>query len=490
MIKFTIFKRLVTGFLVILVVVVALGAYAAFKFRELNQIIYSISSVDSETIRVTDYLRESLFTQRKFEKKYVVSEDKDFFRQFKEIEKSIQKGLNQLNIFSGSTENAERIVKIKKLYTRYLLKVQEEAGLINLKKEYSQKDFENKKEALIDELINQLDVLKKITEEAVNSKINMSKQIGSQALRVILILSIISVILSILIAFYNARTIHRPILLLIRETKEIARGKFTKHLNIPSPPEIDELARAFNHMCDRLKELDEMKADLVAQVSHEFRTPLAVIREAVSLFMDSIDTASKEKQHKLLGIVEEECERLITSVNKVLNLARMDAGIIDCHMEKYNLSQLIAISITKIRPIAIRKRISLEDNIAGDSLYAVIDADKIGQVFDNILGNALKFTPENGKISISVRRKQANRQDYSGDNLKEVIEVSISDTGPGIPEENIHDIFDKFKKLHEDGTGLGLYIARQIINAHGGNIWVESNGKAGSTFFFTVPASF
>ena len=489
MIKFTIFKRLVTGFLVILVVVVALGAYAALKFRELNQIIHSISSVDSETIRVTDYLRDSLFTQRKFEKKYVVSEDKDFFRQFIEIKKSIQKELGQLNIFAGSTENAERIVIIKKLYAQYILKVQEEADLINLKKEYSQKDFENSKEALIDELINQLDMLKKITEEAVNNKISMSKRIGSQALRVILVLSIISVILSILIALYNAQTIHRPILLLIRETKEIARGRFTKHLNISSPPEINELAMAFNHMCNRLKELDEMKAELVARVSHEFRTPLAVIREAVSLFMDSIDTASKEKQHKLFGIVQEECERLITSVNKVLNLAQMDAGIIDCHIEKYNLSQLIAICITKIRPIAIRKRISLEENIASNSLYAAIDADKIGQVFDNILGNALKFTPENGKISISVRRRQGNGERYSEDSSKEVIEVSISDTGPGIPEKNIHDIFDKFKKLHEGGTGLGLYIARQIINAHGGDIWVESNGKTGSTFFFTVSAS-
>ena len=489
MIKFTIFKRLVTGFLLILVVVIALGAYAALKFRELNQIIHSISSVDSETIRITDHLRESLFTQRKFEKKYVVSEDKDFFRQFLETEKSIQKELEQLDVFTGSRANANRVTIIKELYDRYLARVQEEVGFINLKKEYSQKDFENSKEEIIDNVIRQLELLKKTTEEAVDNKISMSKRIGSQALRVILVLSILSVFMAVLIALYNARTINRPILSLIRETKEIAKGRFEKHLTIPSPPEIDELARAFNHMCDRLKELDEMKADLVAQVSHEFRTPLAVIREAVSLYMDSVDTASKEKQQKLLNIVQEECERLITSVNKVLNLSRMDAGIIDYHMEKYNLSQLIEIGVSKIRPIAVRKQISLEADIADDLLYAVIDAEKIGQVFENILGNALKFTPENGRISIGATLRPTDMEERPGSNIKEVIEVYVSDTGPGIPEENIHDIFEKFMKLHENGTGLGLYIAKQIINAHGGDIWVESNGKTGSTFYFTVPVS-
>ena len=472
-----------------LIVVVALGAYATLKFRELNQIIHSISSVGSEAIRVTDRVRDSLFTQRKFERKYVVFEDSDYFRQFIETEKSIQEDIDEMDILLGSTKNRNMASRIKEAYNRYLEKVQEEVDLINQKVEYSKKDFENNKEVLIDVVIQQLYLLKISIEEEVDQKIAMSKEIGAQALRVILILSICSVIMAVLIAFYNSQTIHHPILLMIKETKEIAKGKFEKHLNISSPPEINELAKAFNHMCDRLKELDEMKADLIANVSHEFRTPLAVIREAVSLYMESVDTASKEKQNKLLGIVQEECERLIASVNKVLNLSRMDAGIIDYHMEKYNMSHLIAIGVSKIQPIVMRKQISLEVNVASDSLYAVMAPEKMGQVLDNLLGNALKFTPDKGEISIGATIKQINREDFSGKNKKEIIEVSVSDTGPGIPNENIKNIFDKYKKLHEEGTGLGLYIARQIINAHGGEIWVENNGKTGCTFFFTVPVS-
>ena len=471
-----------------LIVVVALGAYSTLKFRELNQIIHSISSVGSETVLVSDRIRDSLFTQRKFERKYVVSEDNDFFRQFLETEKSIRKDLDEMEILLAPTKNKDMATGIKTAYDRYLAKVSEEVGLINEKTEYSKKDFENSKEVLIDVVIQQLHLLKVSIEEEVDQKIAMSKEIGAQALKVILILSVCSVILAVLVAFYNSQTIHHPILLMIKETKEIAKGRFEKHLDVTSPPELNELAKAFNHMCDRLKELDEMKADLIANVSHEFRTPLAVIREAVSLFMESIDTAPKEKQNKLLGIVQEECERLIESVNKVLNLSRMDAGIIDYHMERYNMSHLIAIGVSKVQPIVIRKQISLDVNVSS-ALYAVMDTEKMGQVLDNLLGNALKFIPDKGKISIGATKKQVGKEDLSGGNKKEIIEVSVSDTGPGIPEANINTIFDKFKKLHEEGTGLGLYIAKQIINAHGGEIWVKNNTKTGCTFFFTVPVS-
>lgn len=472
-----------------LIVVVALGAYAFLKFQELNRIIDSISSVDSKTIGVIDSLTNSLLTQRAFEGKYVISKDRDWYDKFLDTEKFIKEDLNEMDSLLASTNNKNIASRIKEAYDRYFERVQEEVDLINREEEYSIEGFDNKKEILNDVVIQQLDLLRKSINEEVNLKMDMSKEMSLQALRVILILSICSVIMAILIAFYNSHTIHHPILLMIREIKEIAKGRFEKHLNISSPPEINELAKAFNHMCDRLKELDEMKADLIANVSHEFRTPLAVIREAVSLYMESVDTASKEKQNKLLGIVQEECERLIESVNKVLNLSRMDAGIIDYHMERYNISHLIAIATSKIQPIVMRKQISLEVNVYSDSMYAVMDTEKMGQVFDNLLGNALKFTPDKGRISIGATIKQEGREGFYSNNRKENILVSVSDTGPGIPEENINNIFEKYKKFHEEGTGLGLYITRQIINAHGGEIWVESNGKTGSTFFFTVPVS-
>lgn len=485
--KFTIFKRLGLGYFVIVLVVIALGVYSTLKLGQLNQITCSINSIDNETIRMANRLRDAVLSQREFEKKYVVSKDQDFHRQFLDTEKYVEKDLEQISILMDTTEKKRLIGDIKEFYDQFLFIVQEEVRLIKTNKGYSQKRYEKEKEGLADQIIHKLEDVIERAKAALDSKIEMSGKIGSQASRVAVIITIVSVIMAILIAFFNARTINRPIVLLIKGTREIARGKFEKHLTITSPPEINELADAFNHMCERLKEIDEMKADLISHISHELRTPLAVIREAVSLHLDCISTGSMEKQRRLLGIVEEECERLINSVNKILNLSRMDAGMMDYHMEKCRLSHLIEMSVSKIRPIAERKGISLEVKLDGSLPHAGIDTEKIGQVLDNLLDNALKFTPEEGKVSIGASLKYRKTSEGYSNKEKGLIEVSVSDTGCGIPEENIQDIFDKFKKLNGKGTGLGLYIARQIVSAHGGDIWVKSEEKKGSTFSFIVP---
>jgi len=485
--EFTIFKRLGFGYLVILLLVIALGVYSTLKLGQLNQITRSISSIDSETIRMANRLRDALFSQRGFEKKYFVSRDKDFHRQFLETEKYIEKDLEQISILMDTTEKERLITAVKEFHDQYFSIVQEEVRLTKSDRGYSRERYQKKKGGLADQIIHKIEEVIEIAKAAMDSKIEISGKIGSQALRVVAIITIAAVIMAILIAFFNARTINRPILLLIKGTREIAKGKFEEHLTIPSPPEIGELADAFNLMCDRLKEIDEMKADLVSHISHELRTPLAVIREAVSLHLDCISTGSMEKQRRLLGIIEEECERLINSVNKILNLSRMDAGMMDYHMERCSLSPLIEMSASKIRPIAERKGITLEANLDGSLPRVSIDSEKIGQVLDNLLDNALKFTPEDGKVSIGASLKNGKTSERFSNKEKRFIEVFVSDTGYGIPEENIHDIFNKFKKLHGKGTGLGLYIARQIVNTHGGDIWAKSEQKKGSTFSFTVP---
>lgn len=484
MTKLTLFKRLVLGFLMILVILAALGIYSTLKLDQLNQTIRSINSIDSEIIRMANRLTDTLLSQRTFERKYFVSQDRDFYQQFLETEKYIRKDLAQIRMLGNTPESAWLLTDINNLYDQYFSTVQEEVDVIKGKKDYSQQKYEEKKEDLSDQALRKLEKLRNVSETAIDEKIGVSEKIGYQASRVVAIITIASVIMGILIAYFNARTINRPIVLLIKGIKEIARGNFEKHLTLPSPPEINELADAFNHMCDRLKELDEMKADLISHISHEFRTPLAVIREAVSLHRDCISTGAMEKQLRLLGIIEEECERLITSVNKVLSLSRMDAGMMDYHIEEDSLSQLIEMSVSKIRPISERKRISLNMDVAQSLPYAAMDTEKISQVLDNLLDNALKFTPEGGKVLI---RAALRDRKPSGEQEKGFIEVSVSDTGCGIPAENIQDIFDKFKKLHAKGTGLGLYIASQIVRAHGGDIWVKSGEISGTTFFFTVP---
>jgi len=475
---FTIFKRLALGYLAILLVVVALGIYTTLRLDQLNQITRSISSIDGETIRIATKLRTNTLSQSGFEKKYIVSRDKDFYNQFLEIEKHIETDLKRISVLIDSPEKKRLISDIKKSHSRYLSIVQNLVHSTKIDKKYPQKRDQEEKKKLIDETADKLDKVIEIAKADVERKIKRSGEIGARASRVTVTISMAAIIMGILIAFFNARTINHPILLLIKGTRKIAKGKFEKHITIPSPPEIKELANAFNLMCDRLKKIDEIKADLFSNISHDLRTPLAIIRESASLLLfNGSSTRFSKKEYKLISIIEEECERLINSVNTILDISRMDAGMTDYNMEKYNLFHLIERSVSNIRPIAESRGINLGVNIGGRLPPVNIDGERIGQALGNLLDNAMKFTTQGEKVTVAATLKDT----------KEFVEVSVSDSGCGIPKENIEEIFDKFKMLHGKGTGLGLYIARHIINAHGGDIWVKSEQGRGSTFSFTVP---
>lgn len=189
------------------------------------------------------------------------------------------------------------------------------------------------------------------------------------------------------------------------------------------------------------------------------------------------------KQHELLSITNKECERLIDSVNRILDLSRMEAKMMDYQLKQCRLFPVIQRTVLNLAPIAQRKNIDLELKPAADLPPIRMDGERIGQVMENVVGNALKFSAAGGKVVITAVLK--NR-------AKRWIEICVSDTGCGIPEENLGKIFDRFKRIDRGrettlGTGLGLSIAKHIIADHGGKIWVQSEAGKGSRFFFTLP---
>jgi two-component system sensor histidine kinase GlrK len=488
----TIFQRLALGYLAIFLIVFALGTYTILRLGQLNRITRSISAIDAETIRISNRLRNASLSQRGFEEKFIVSGDTDFFNQFSEIEKYIQQDVHQLSILVNTPDKKALIAEVKESHNKYVLAVQEEERLMEAGGKYSQNEYQERKKDLVNKTTGSLEKLTGISRADIDEKIESSRKIGSRATRVTAILAITAIVMAILIALFNARTIDRPILTLIKGTRRISEGKFDNHLTIPSPPEIRELANAFNLMCDRLKKIDEMKADLISHVSHELRTPLTVIREAANMLSpDTVGESaiSSEKHRRLLAIIREECEILIGSVNRILDLSRMNAGMIDYNIDKYSLCALIEKSVSKIEPLAEKKEINLDVKIDESLPLVDIDPEKMCQVLDNLLGNALKFTAKHGSVTITASLRNKETAGDLSDKGKGVVEVSVLDTGCGIAEENIPEIYDKFKMFSGKGTGLGLYIARQIVIAHGGNIWVKTEQGKGTTFSFTVPVS-
>ncbi len=232
----------------------------------------------------------------------------------------------------------------------------------------------------------------------------------------------------------------------------------------------------------RFKDLDRLKTDFIATVSHEFRTPLTSINMTMDILSQQILGPITPQQEELLHNAKDDCERLTKLVKELLDISRMQSGSYQMKIAPLRLDQIIDEAVKPLRLLFHDKGIDLRIE-AGDGLHFAGDAQQMNWIFSNLLNNALRHTPRGGTVTLRVRKKRHE------------ILVSIADTGPGIPKELQQIIFDKFMQIKKEGettpgsVGLGLAIARQAVESHGGRIRVESENGAGSTFYFTIPTT-
>ncbi|MGB5156867.1 sensor histidine kinase [Desulfobacterium sp. N47] len=482
--KLTIFARLMIGYIAIILLIIYLGIYAHLRLNQVNQNIAYIISVDDTTTSITAELKDCLLTQLEFEEKFFVLKDQDFYMQFWKSENSFPNAIGKLEILADTSYKTKLVNDAINAYNIYLTLFRDEAkeSLLNRNSnEESYKVYKGKRDKLIAEIDRILKELTSIAEHDRWKKTREASAISIKVVQVTTALVALAVLMVAFISFFNTKRINRPILLLKEKTTEVAKGRYPEPLTIHSPPEIGELATAFNNMCDRLKELDDLKIDFISHISHKLRTPLTAIQEASGMLLEGIFAGKPERQQELYSIIKDECKRLIVEVNRILDLSRMEAKMMDYHFDVTDIMPIIRKNILKLSHLAQKRGIELNMCPVNSLPPINIDQERILQVVEELLGNALKFTPEKGKINISAIL-----------NEKGMIEISVTDTGYGIPEMELGRVFEKFKRIEggraaERGTGLGLSIAKHIITVHGGQIWAESKPGKGSTFSFTLP---
>jgi two-component system sensor histidine kinase GlrK len=371
---------------------------------------------------------------------------------------------------------------IKESYQNYQSLVHEEAEYLKAGYPDSQLSFNQKKEEATQSIISEIEKLKTTIQQNATDKIKILHEIGMKLRQMGMVMTGTFIIIGILVSLFINRSLTTPISILKKKTKEIGQGNFQGNLQLSSPPELAELAGAFNLMCNKLSELDKMKSDFFSFITHELRTPLSSIKMGMDLLRDGTEGPMTEGQKELLTVIEKESYRLIGLVNSLLDLSKMEAGMMSFHLQPQPIAPLIDQTIKELGPLVDSKKIILETTVKEGLPIVKIDSERILQALRNIIGNAVKFTPEGGRVKVSARSADHG------------VEVSIADTGPGIPKENLITIFEKFqqvitdRKLSTQGTGLGLAIAKQIITHHGGKIWAESQLGHGSTFIFFLPA--
>jgi two-component system sensor histidine kinase ResE len=235
-------------------------------------------------------------------------------------------------------------------------------------------------------------------------------------------------------------------------------------------------------------EIEQMKSEFVSLVSHELRTPLTSIIGFISLILDGKTGNINQKQYESLSRAHRQSKRLAALINDLLDISRIEAGRIEMKREQVQMDSVAERRIEELRPQADEKAISLLLDAKPNLPLVIADADRIGQVFINLIGNAIKFTPDGGKVTVKISQSSQNGSAADG------FHVEIVDTGPGIPPEEREKVFDKFQQLgrtqtqQQSGTGLGLSIASGIVEAHRGKLWVDAgdNGQ-GSNFQFFIP---
>jgi signal transduction histidine kinase len=240
-----------------------------------------------------------------------------------------------------------------------------------------------------------------------------------------------------------------------------------------------------------LRKIDSMKSEFVAVASHELRTPLAAIKNAVQLMLSGGTGEVNENQRKFLSMADRNINRLTNILNDLLDLSRIESGKIEFKFENIQLKDVIEFEASSLRPHADVKSIQIEVQVP-ESLPTIYgDREKIDQILTNLIGNAIKFTPDGGKILITVHLLSHDPMDGYG----QMVAISVKDTGIGIPAEHLDAIFEKFHQVEgslrrsASGTGLGLAITKGLVEAQQGKIVVESEVGKGSTFTFTLPVS-
>ena len=283
---------------------------------------------------------------------------------------------------------------------------------------------------------------------------------------------------AVILTFFLSRRILAPVESLSRAARDLARGDFSQRVDVKSKDEVGELAGAFNSMAQELADAEAVRRNMVADVAHELRTPLSNLRG----YMEAIKDGLVKPDATTIDTMHEEVAVLTRLIEDLQELALAESGQLDLDFQPCDLADLTRRAVTAYGPKAEEAGVAIVLDLP-DSAPLRGDPGRLGQALRNLLTNAVNYTPAGGVVTVSVST--------SGDDL----ELRVSDTGPGIPEDQIPHVFERFYRVDKSrsratgGTGLGLTIARRLVEAHGGRISLESRVGHGASFCIILPKS-
>ena len=483
--------RIAVGLFLMAALLIGAMSYQLSLVDRIQGINRELSLTNLEAARVSIMLVQGLEGVREFAAKASVLRDDEYREQWEEWEGAAERAMGTLRQLGLEAPEAALLQTIDEGWARYddLSPLLWENPLLIVEVD-----------ALLDTLREDTEALIAVNQSSVAARAARSAGAGEQARLVARTATWSGLLLAGGASLFLFLSISGPLRRLTRGTRELAEGRFDHRLQTSGPAELASLANDFNHMAARLDELEELKRDFVSHVSHELKTPLAAVHETIEVLLDELPGPLTPRQRNLLELSRTSSARLGSMIGDLLEASRMEAGGIRWEPGWQDAHHIVDSVLEELQPLALDRSVHLEGPASGEGAPLFGDGDRIREVVGNLVGNALKFSPEGGHVKVGLSRCASlpilpgvtDRGAVSGETGPFLV-LSVVDDGAGIPTEHRTRIFEKFhqvagkRRLRGQGVGLGLSICRRIVEAHGGAIWADESPAGGALLQVLLP---
>jgi signal transduction histidine kinase len=476
-VRMSIYGKMVIGFGVIILVLVLVNGSILFQLREFSDTVHLVLATNVRTIEAARQARTLLAEEEGNARKLLVTGDTLYRALFADVASLSRPLIDSVLPSISPPREHPALTAIAASHRTLCESIMNPATLPG--KGTARGLWEAAVADTIARLQLSLDGVIMRTREDMNRSMTELEADTERALERAAYLTIGALFGTLLVALIITRTITRPLKALQAGTRHVLEGVHVP-IRVSSRDEIASLADDFNDMSERLKRSNELRTEMLQQISHEIRSPLQSMYAAYYLLSQQIAGPITDEQRKVIGNIKNNIDRISDFSTHFLDLARIEAGVMPFAPETVNLADAIAPAVENALLVARERNITLT-LAATETPRVTVDPGKIEQVATNFLTNALKYTPEGGRITVHVGPSELGTQ------------LTVTDTGVGIPPEDVPKLFTKFFQAANSGqtgrkgTGLGLALVRAIVEQHGGNVRAESVLGSGSTFIAEFP---
>jgi signal transduction histidine kinase len=470
-------------FLTSAVVVVVLAAVGLLSLRAVGRLVSVNREITSHAVpamRLASALRDTMRSLNRLEARYVILRDSLYAGLWDEGAARAEDDLIQLANAVTSRRQQAAVAEVTAAFAQYRRVVAEERRLLarGLRGQALRLvDGEGaaraeRVDAALDRLLRETDAT---TQAALREATRLERRTWTWIIVGLGAAAGLALVGSGIVAFRMTRSLRE----LSVATRAVADGSFSAPIAVRARDEVGDLAQSFNAMAQQLRQVDEMKEEFFATISHDLKSPLGSISEAAYLLRDGVTGSLTPRQTRLVGIIGTSSDRILGLVNRLLDLSRLRSGVLPLESRPVNLAPVVEGVVEELRPRAETADVVLEYERSGGDFVIEGDGERLGEVVINLVTNALRFTPKGGQVRVCLTGAE-----------REVL-LTVDDTGVGIPAEALPTIFDRYQQVRRDrgGSGLGLAIVRGVVDAHGGRVTVESEEGKGTRFTVVLPRS-